>query len=151
MRRRLALIVALSLLAAPALGQDKGRITVMNTAPKTVLRPSQTVDPGALAGPRVGIRPAPTPPTYGAPPKTAGERQAEQRRLSSVERLPVLTPPPLQSRVDPGQCRMTCARTYYFCAAGESAEDCSTGWAQCRAGCEPSAGWRAPVGQRSGG
>lgn len=37
---------------------------------------------------------------------------------------------------DPAQCRASCSRSYYFCLATDSAEDCGPSWGQCRARCE---------------
>lgn len=150
MLRRLALIAAgLALLATPASGQDKGRISVIPAAPKGDLRPSQTVDPTAV---RVGRVTTPVRPAYGGPPRTAGEMRVEQQRITAANPpLPVLSPLPIPTRAEPGQCRIACAQTYYFCAGGDSADECAPAWAQCRAACEPAAGWRAPIGLRSGG
>src|SRR5579859_1652002 len=36
---------------------------------------------------------------------------------------------------DGDSCRLTCSRRYYFCLAGEMAEQCSGQWIECRAGC----------------
>lgn len=33
------------------------------------------------------------------------------------------------------RCRLDCAQTYYFCLAGEEADECAQGWGQCRLGC----------------
>ena len=145
--RRLALIAAsLALAAAPASGQDAGGI---GPSPRTTLRPSQTIGPAA---PNLGRTPAAPPrPAFGGPPRTAGEVRAEQQRITAANPpLPVLVAPPLPTRADPGQCRVRCAQTYYFCAGGDSADECAPAWAQCRAACEPSAGWRAPIGLRGG-
>jgi hypothetical protein len=35
---------------------------------------------------------------------------------------------------DAGQCRSSCARTYYFCGAQDD-DQCPTQWAQCNARC----------------
>ncbi len=35
---------------------------------------------------------------------------------------------------DPGQCRAACARSYYFCKAGDD-DICPSQWAQCNARC----------------
>jgi len=35
---------------------------------------------------------------------------------------------------DAGQCRASCAKTYYFCSARDDGE-CPTQWAQCNARC----------------
>lgn len=150
MRRRLALIAAsLALLAVPASGQDAGGIGPTAPAPKSALRPSQTVDPTA---PALGRAPAwPPRPALGGPPRTAGELRADQRRVTAANPpSPVLGPPPAPGRADPGMCRIRCAQTYYFCAGGDSGDECSSAWAQCRAACEPPAGWRAPIGFRGG-
>ena len=37
--------------------------------------------------------------------------------------------------VDPGQCRLACAHSYYFCLAGEDADACSGNWTQCLTTC----------------
>ena len=36
---------------------------------------------------------------------------------------------------DPGQCRATCAHTYYFCLSGDDAPSCPQSWTSCLAGC----------------
>jgi len=51
--------------------------------------------------------------------------------------LPILPAPP--ARADASRCTLACARTYYFCAAGENSEPCAPDWGQCRAACSPSA------------
>ena len=37
---------------------------------------------------------------------------------------------------DPAQCRAGCAQQYYFCAAANDSDLCSTEWGQCRAACD---------------
>lgn len=47
------------------------------------------------------------------------------------------SPIPLASAApggDAGQCRSSCARTYYFCS-GQDDDQCPTQWAQCTARC----------------
>lgn len=34
-----------------------------------------------------------------------------------------------------GQCRLSCARTYYFCLANNGDDTCAQDWGQCRARC----------------
>ena len=150
MRRRLALIAAsLALAAAPASGQDAGGIGPTTAPTGLSLRPSQTIDPAA---PTLGRTPAAPPrPAFGGPPRTAGEMRREQERITAANPpLPVLNPLPTPTRADPGMCRIRCAQTYYFCAGGDSPDECAPAWAQCRSGCEPAAGWRSPVGLRGG-
>ena len=53
---------------------------------------------------------------------------------------PAPPPPPVATvavaRVDPSDCRMTCAQTYYFCSAADSGGDsCGGRWSQCVAAC----------------
>ena len=45
--------------------------------------------------------------------------------------------PPLASPfpADDGQCRLTCAHSYYRCLAGDFAEQCPQAWTLCLAGC----------------
>jgi hypothetical protein len=38
-------------------------------------------------------------------------------------------------RVDPSDCRMTCAQTYYFCSAGGEDDGCGQRWSQCVPAC----------------
>ena len=43
-----------------------------------------------------------------------------------------------QAGVGAGQCRLSCAQSYYFCLSTEGAEDCGSNWGQCRARCDVS-------------
>lgn len=36
---------------------------------------------------------------------------------------------------DSGQCRVSCSRSYYFCAASEEPADCASTWTQCTSRC----------------
>ena len=50
------------------------------------------------------------------------------------------TPPPVPALASPlplddGQCRRTCAHTYYRCLAGDYAEQCPQAWTLCLADC----------------
>jgi hypothetical protein len=68
----------------------------------------------------------------------AGAQQAG--RATPTPPPQVVLPPPIplaQSRPggDAGQCRATCARTYYFCKAGTEDDSCSGQFAQCNARC----------------
>ena len=35
-----------------------------------------------------------------------------------------------------GQCRLSCAQSYYFCLSGDGGDDCPATWGQCRAACD---------------
>ena len=37
--------------------------------------------------------------------------------------------------MEPSECRMNCAQTFYFCRAGDHPEDCAGPWGQCVASC----------------
>ena len=52
-----------------------------------------------------------------------------------ADALPDLAAPAPALSTDPSECRMGCARTYYFCRAGEHPDDCASGWGQCVATC----------------
>ncbi|HEY3695720.1 hypothetical protein [Phenylobacterium sp.] len=58
-------------------------------------------------------------------------------RGAAAPATPISTPPqPLTPQAgDPGQCRIACARSYYFCLAGDDAETCAPSWGQCRGAC----------------
>ena len=49
---------------------------------------------------------------------------------------PMLAPLAPPTAVDGGACRLGCARSYYFCLAGESVDECPAAWGQCRARCD---------------
>ena len=47
-------------------------------------------------------------------------------------------PPPVAAAsipLDASACRMDCAKSYYFCRAGENPDGCSPNWSQCVAAC----------------
>jgi hypothetical protein len=69
------------------------------------------------------------------------ERDRSAKALS-VKALSLSSPgPPAAGLVatsmidDPGQCRLACAHSYYFCLAGENAEACPGNWTQCLTTC----------------
>jgi len=41
---------------------------------------------------------------------------------------------------DPGQCRLSCAHSYYFCLSGQDAAFCPQSWTSCLGDCS-----RAPI------
>jgi hypothetical protein len=115
--RRLAALVVILALAAPAGAETprKGRLTVVQQPAKaTPLRGMQ----GPVEAPAEGAVPEPLAMT----PLPATRILATQAQAG-----------------DPGQCRLTCARNYYFCLAADDAEICGPDWGQCRAACGGSA------------
>lgn len=112
--RRLALLALLiPVLAAPAMAGQKAKLTVVKPAAAAKLRGAQ---PGS------GAAVATSQPTPLATPVPAALAQAWS------------APIPQGSGGDASQCRTSCARTYYFCAAGGD-EDCAGRWSQCAASC----------------
>lgn len=57
-----------------------------------------------------------------------------------TDEIPPPLPPPVQptglaaSPAGGGQCRLACARAYYFCLAGED-DRCPQSWSRCVSGC----------------
>lgn len=133
MRRLLPLLILAMALAAPAGAQQAGRYAMpAPSAPREspALRGALAADldepaadspaavPGVLA-PAILPPPASTaaPPAYSPPVSTSFGADASGG----------------------GQCRQSCARTYYFCLANDDDDNCSQDWGQCRAKC-PSGG-----------
>jgi hypothetical protein len=116
-------LIALASLAASVVGAaPRGRIAVVAPqAAATGLRGSQTA-----AGAPTKAAPKTAAAVPAAPPVTLALRQSEAA--------------PGASRDEGGQCRLTCAHSYYFCLAGEDAPSCPTSWTSCLADCG-----RAPI------
>ncbi len=67
----------------------------------------------------------------------AAKSQAPQPWASTPSPLPpMLAPLARPAYVDGGACRLSCARSYYFCLSGESVDECPAAWGQCRARCD---------------
>lgn len=49
-----------------------------------------------------------------------------------------------------GQCRLSCARSYYFCLSADGGDDCAPSWSQCRARCEAPRAVQAVAGAFGG-
>jgi hypothetical protein len=116
--RRLAALLMILALAAPAGAETahKGRLTVIQQPAKTApLRGMQS--------------PAGTPIESASPEPLAMTPLPATRILATQAQAG-----------DPGQCRLTCARNYYFCLAADDAEICGPDWGQCRAACSGPAG-----------
>lgn len=105
MRGALALILALSVLAAPASAQKLPAKPPASSATAALLRGAVNGDPAA-------------------PPASAPALPALLAPLAAS---------PASS--DPARCRLTCASTYYFCIANEASDNCPTNWGQCRVAC----------------
>lgn len=88
----------------------------------TNLRGSTTPD-----APAVAAKPAPVLVPYGlaSAPRPTGFSPAPQ--TSSVATI--------SAKPDVGQCRTTCAHTYYFCLSGSISIDCADSWSQCLTDC----------------
>ena len=46
-----------------------------------------------------------------------------------------VTPPTAAPPGETGDCRRSCARSYYFCLSGQDPDSCPSGWTQCLADC----------------
>jgi hypothetical protein len=65
-----------------------------------------------------------------------GGTKAAPATVQRAATVPVISPPaPVGPLADAGQCRMSCAQTYYFCRAGDHPDDCAGPWGQCVATC----------------
>jgi hypothetical protein len=118
MSRSLAFLFLSLLVAAPAAAQEK------RAKPTTVIRPS----------PLAGLRSAAAPEALAA---RTGRTLTAPPPLASPVATPIATLPlPFTPQAsEPGQCRMACAQSYYFCLAGDDAETCAPSWGQCLSSC----------------
>jgi hypothetical protein len=82
--------------------------------------PTDAAKPAAAA---IGLR-GPLAPTAAKP------LQSPVPRLFAATASPAFDAAP-----DGDSCRLTCARKYYFCLAGEDADQCPGQWIQCRSAC----------------
>lgn len=113
MRKALPFVALILVLASPAGAQPQAAPT---------LRGSQSADTPAPVGPSA---PRPGTPAVDLAPQVP---------------IPLRTLAETPVGGEAGQCRLTCAQSYYFCLATEGAEDCGPTWGQCRAKCDaPSA------------
>jgi hypothetical protein len=122
MRRPLAFLFLALLVAAPAAAQEK------RSKPTKVIRPSPLAGLRSAAAPdflaaRTGRSPT-------APPPLASPVATPIATLA----LPLALPFTPQAN-EPGQCRIACAQSYYFCLAGDDAETCAPSWGQCLSTC----------------
>ena len=111
--RRVLILLALTLaLANPAGAQQAPSPTA---AP--VLRGSQSADPAAA--------PDATSPVAANAAAALAQSFIPLRTLSETPVAGVA-----------GQCRLSCAQSYYFCLSGDGGDDCPATWGQCRAACD---------------
>lgn len=124
--RRVLLLSLLSLaLAGPAGAQQGGRITVIASSPLqtggVALRGSQSA---SSASPRSTAVTA------------ADGNDTLLDPTLALALSPARPPAGALSVAELGQCRLSCAQTYYFCLAQDASQDCSPNWGQCRAACD---------------
>lgn len=102
----------------------------------------------ALAGP-AGAQQAPAPPAVAAAPTLRGSLSADSQGLAgsasvvdaaraalAQSAIPLRSLPDSPVAGEAGQCRLSCAQSYYFCLSGDGGDDCPATWGQCRAGCD---------------
>ena len=102
----------------------------------------------ALAGP-AGAQQAPAPPAIAASPTLRGSQSAEPqggagpasvtdaaRAAFAQSAIPLRLSPDTPVAGEAGQCRLSCAQSYYFCLSGDGGDDCPATWGQCRAACD---------------
>lgn len=112
--RRLALLVLTFALAGPASAQQAPAPAAIAASP--TLRGSLSVDTQGGAGP-------------------ASVAEAARATLAqSIIPLRILPDTPVAGEA--GQCRLSCAQSYYFCLSGDGGDDCPATWGQCRAACD---------------
>lgn len=89
----------------------------------------------ALAAPADAAKPKPVPPADGLRgPQGAAPAKPLQSPIPKT--APTAFPSALATAAPDGDsCRLTCSRRYYFCLAGDVAEECPGQWIECRAAC----------------
>lgn len=120
-------IIAALLIAAPTFAAPSGSLRVIaspaaSSSSGAGLRGAQTAT-GVVAGTAVPATPAPLPPPIQSKAPLAFFAAGAQPPAQSVQ-----------------ECRLGCARTYYFCLAGEDAPSCPQNWTSCRAACARNSG-----------
>jgi hypothetical protein len=114
MRRLLTLLILTLALASPAGAQQSPAPSAI--APAPTLRGSLSADSQGVAG-------------------SASVVDAARAALAqSAIPLRSLSDRPVAGEA--GQCRLSCAQSYYFCLSGDGGDDCPATWGQCRAGCD---------------
>ncbi|MDO8800537.1 hypothetical protein [Phenylobacterium sp.] len=111
MRRALSLLVLTLALAGPAGAQQA------TPGAATALRGSQSA----------GSPVAPAP---------AGDVAATAAAALAQSTIPLRSLPDTPVAGAAGQCRLSCAQSYYFCLSGDGGDDCPATWSQCRAACD---------------
>ena len=128
--RRLVFLMSLSLaitqVAASQAAPEEPKLKLPAKAKlPTNLRGSTTPDTPAP----VAAKPAPVLIPYGpaSATRSAGFSPSPQASTSALATA--------AAKPDVGQCRTTCAHTYYFCLSGSINIDCSDSWSQCLTDC----------------
>ena len=111
MRRLPTLLIVTLALASPAGAQQSG------LAPAPALRGSQSTDTPSVAAEANAV-------------STAAAAALAQGFIP----LRSLSDTPVAGQA--GQCRLSCAQSYYFCLSGDGGDDCPATWGQCRAACD---------------
>ena len=111
MRRVLALLALTFALASPARAQQAAP-----TTPPT-LRGSQSADTASVTAEANAVS-----------ANAAGALAQSFIPLRTLSDMPVAG--------QAGQCRLSCAQSYYFCLSGDGGDDCPATWGQCRAACD---------------
>ncbi|CAN5756645.1 hypothetical protein BH11PSE1_BH11PSE1_23600 [soil metagenome] len=118
MRRVLALLVLTLALASPASAQKTPIKVIPPPAPAApALRGLQSADSPGVAMP-------------------AGAVAATAAGVLAQSFIPLRSLPDTPVAGEAGQCRLSCAQSYYFCLAGDGSDDCAPTWGQCRAACD---------------
>lgn len=122
--RAAALLLSLAVLAAgPAGAQQRTPPTPQFQGGRIVVPAAPGPSDGA-GRPILDVLRGPDTAQTGAPP------------VPVAPPTPVLAPLARPAPIDGGQCRLACARSYYFCLASDSADECPSAWGQCRSRCD---------------
>jgi hypothetical protein len=115
---RIVTVFLCVLIAGPALAAPSGSLRVVASTPASA-----------------GLRGAQSLPIMAAPGVTAPSAQALPPPIQSKAPLAFFATSAPPAARNAGECRRTCARSYYFCLAGEYAASCPEEWTSCRADC----------------
>ncbi len=69
------------------------------------------------------------------PQPPAADKAAKAKTAKALPVLAAAKPLASPLPADVGQCRLDCARSYYFCLAGDDADSCGPTWASCLSAC----------------
>ncbi len=117
MRRRLALLILALAVASPASAQQAPTTLISPPAATPVLRGSLSADAAAA-------------------PDATSPVAANAAAALAQSFIPLRSLPDTPVAGAAGQCRLSCAQSYYFCLSGDGGDDCPATWGQCRAACD---------------